>query len=80
MGGIAGWDAGETTDESVEMVEMVRRMTVAYLRSCIQRTGLGRWRVNTGMAVDGNIVKGRCSQPAKLSANDNKIIRTDTWS
>lgn len=45
LGGIAGWDAGETTDESVEMVEMVRRMTVAYLRSCIQRTGLGRWRV-----------------------------------
>ncbi|CZR58121.1 uncharacterized protein PAC_08012 [Phialocephala subalpina] len=33
LGGIAGWDAGETTDESVEMVEVVRRMTVAYLRS-----------------------------------------------
>ena len=35
LGGVAGWDAGETTDESVERVAVVQRMTWAYLRSVL---------------------------------------------
>lgn len=33
LGGISGWDALETLDESVERLQMVLRMTWAYLRS-----------------------------------------------
>lgn len=33
FGGISGWDAGETLDESPERLGIVQRMTCAYLRS-----------------------------------------------
>ncbi|MCJ1473069.1 hypothetical protein MMC13_001718 [Lambiella insularis] len=33
LGGISGWDAGETLDESPERLGVVQRMTWAYLRS-----------------------------------------------
>ena len=33
LGGIAGYDAAETTDESPERVALVQRLTAAYLRS-----------------------------------------------
>ncbi|GAP88047.1 putative chlorophyllase multi-domain protein [Rosellinia necatrix] len=33
LGGVSGWDAAETQDESPEMLGMVQRMTWAYLRS-----------------------------------------------
>lgn len=33
LGGISGWDAGETLDESSERLAVVQRMTWAYLRS-----------------------------------------------
>ena len=33
LGGISGWDAGETLDESPERLAVVQRMTLAYLRS-----------------------------------------------
>ncbi|KAI0096939.1 alpha/beta-hydrolase [Nemania sp. FL0031] len=33
FGGISGWDAAETRDESPEMLGLVQRMTLAYLRS-----------------------------------------------
>ncbi|KFA72068.1 hypothetical protein S40288_02307 [Stachybotrys chartarum IBT 40288] len=33
FGGISGWDAAETTDESPERMHMVLRMTLAYLKS-----------------------------------------------
>ncbi|KAF3172284.1 hypothetical protein TWF225_010386 [Orbilia oligospora] len=33
LGGISGWDAGETLDESPELLGIVQRMTWAYLRS-----------------------------------------------
>ncbi|MCJ1286513.1 hypothetical protein MMC26_005859 [Xylographa opegraphella] len=33
LGGISGWDAGETLDESPERLAVVQRMTWAYLRS-----------------------------------------------
>ncbi|WP_216329325.1 hypothetical protein [Deinococcus aestuarii] len=35
LGGIAGYDAVETTDESPERVEAVGRLTWAYLRSVL---------------------------------------------
>ncbi|ORX99388.1 hypothetical protein K493DRAFT_212725, partial [Basidiobolus meristosporus CBS 931.73] len=33
FGGISGWDAGETLDESPDRLAVVQRMTLAYLRS-----------------------------------------------
>ncbi|EPS39203.1 hypothetical protein H072_6988 [Dactylellina haptotyla CBS 200.50] len=33
LGGISGWDAGETMDESPELLGIVQRMTWAYLKS-----------------------------------------------
>jgi hypothetical protein len=33
LGGISGWDARETVDESPERVAVLQRMTWAYLRS-----------------------------------------------
>lgn len=33
LGGVSGWDARETSDENVERVGVVQRMTVAYLKS-----------------------------------------------
>ncbi|KAF3903460.1 hypothetical protein ABW20_dc0105224 [Dactylellina cionopaga] len=33
LGGISGWDAGETQDESPELLGIVQRMTWAYLKS-----------------------------------------------
>lgn len=41
FGGVSGWDARECEDESVERVEVVRRMTGAWLRS--QFGGEGEW-------------------------------------
>ena len=35
LGGISGWDAKETTDESPERVAAVQRLTWAYLRSAL---------------------------------------------
>lgn len=35
MGGVAGYDAAETTDEDIERVAVVQRLTVAYLRSVL---------------------------------------------
>lgn len=35
LGGVSGYDAGETTDESPERVAAVQRMTWAYLRSAL---------------------------------------------
>lgn len=35
LGGISGYDAAETQDESPERLEMVLRMTLAYLRSAL---------------------------------------------
>lgn len=42
LGGISGWDAGETVDESPERVGLVQRMTWAYLRSALYE-GDGAW-------------------------------------
>jgi hypothetical protein len=33
LGGISGWDAAETLDESPERLAVVQRMTFAYLKS-----------------------------------------------
>lgn len=33
LGGVSGWDAAETTDESPERVRLVCAMTTAYLRT-----------------------------------------------
>ena len=35
LGGVAGYDAAETTDESPERVALVQRLTAAYLRSTL---------------------------------------------
>jgi predicted dienelactone hydrolase len=42
LGGISGWDAGETLDESPERLAVVQRMTFAYLRSQLYE-GDGTW-------------------------------------
>jgi predicted dienelactone hydrolase len=42
LGGISGWDAGETLDESPERLAVVQRMTWAYLRSQLYE-GDGAW-------------------------------------
>jgi dienelactone hydrolase len=39
LGGIAGYDAKETTDESPLMVAVVQRMTVAWLKSALGESG-----------------------------------------
>lgn len=39
LGGIAGFDAKETTDESPEMVAVVQRMTVAWLKTALGESG-----------------------------------------
>jgi len=44
LGGISGYDAKETQDESPERLEVVLRMTWAYLRSAL-RDGDGSWDV-----------------------------------
>ena len=38
FGGISGWDAGETLDESPERLAVVQRMTWAYLRSQLYKS------------------------------------------
>ena len=46
LGGISGWDAGETLDESPERLAVVQRMTLAYLRSQLfeeEEDGDGAW-------------------------------------
>ncbi|KAI1261519.1 alpha/beta-hydrolase [Xylariaceae sp. FL1019] len=43
FGGISGWDAGETQDESPERLAFVQRMTTAYLRS--QLYGDDSWKL-----------------------------------
>ena len=35
LGGVSGYDAAETTDESPERVATVQRLTWAYLRSAL---------------------------------------------
>ncbi|KAI8961500.1 alpha/beta-hydrolase [Daldinia sp. FL1419] len=35
LGGVSGWDAAETQDESPELLAVVQRMTLAYLRSAL---------------------------------------------
>ena len=42
LGGISGWDASETLDESPERLAVVQRMTWAYLRSQLYE-GDGAW-------------------------------------
>ncbi|KAM5342158.1 hypothetical protein ACJ41O_015189 [Fusarium nematophilum] len=42
FGGISGWDAGETSDESPERLAAVQRVTWAYLRSQLYE-GDGAW-------------------------------------
>lgn len=42
LGGVSGWDVDETTDESVERVGVVQRMTWAWLWSALNE-GDGAW-------------------------------------
>ncbi|MFC3455627.1 alpha/beta hydrolase family protein [Amycolatopsis speibonae] len=43
LGGISGYDVAETTDENLERVAAVQRLTVAYLRSALY-PGDGAWQ------------------------------------
>lgn len=43
LGGVSGYDAGETTDESLEKVGVVQRLTWAYLWTALY-PGDGAWR------------------------------------
>jgi predicted dienelactone hydrolase len=38
LGGVSGYDVAETTDESIERVEAVQKLTTAYLRSQLYKT------------------------------------------
>ncbi|MCJ1381027.1 hypothetical protein MMC17_004136 [Xylographa soralifera] len=51
LGGISGWDAGETLDESPERLAVVQRMTWAYLRSRLYEVD-GAW-VEACKALEG---------------------------
>lgn len=46
LGGISGYDAAETQNESPEMVAAVQRLTLAYLRSALYREN-SAWKVAT---------------------------------
>ncbi|KAM7203850.1 Alpha/Beta hydrolase protein [Naviculisporaceae sp. PSN 640] len=50
LGGISGWDAGETLDESPERLEIVRRVTLAWLWSRLFEDGV--WE-DTKKALEG---------------------------
>ncbi|MDT7790372.1 MAG: hypothetical protein QOF58_8791 [Pseudonocardiales bacterium] len=54
LGGVSGYDVAETTDESLERVAVVQRLTTAYLRSQLNRTN--DWQqeslVGVGFRVD----------------------------
>ncbi|KAJ7802381.1 Alpha/Beta hydrolase protein [Mycena olivaceomarginata] len=58
LGGIAGWDAAETKDESPQMLGAVQRMTWAYMRSQLYE-GDGAWgeacKVFSGLEALGKI-------------------------
>ena len=51
LGGVSGWDAGETLDESPERLGVVQRMTWAYLKSQLYE-GDGVW-VKASEALKG---------------------------
>ncbi|KAM7201981.1 alpha/beta-hydrolase [Rhypophila sp. PSN 637] len=54
LGGISGWDAGETLDESPERLEIVRRVTFAWLWSRLyEEEGEGVWE-ETKKALEGD--------------------------
>lgn len=57
LGGISGWDAGETLDESPERLAVVQRMTWAYLRSQLYE-GDGAW-AEACKALEGLKGQGR---------------------
>ncbi|MEU0881767.1 alpha/beta fold hydrolase [Lentzea sp. NPDC005914] len=54
LGGVSGYDVAETTDESPARVELVQRLTTAYLRSQLNKTA--DWQeeslVGVGFRVD----------------------------
>lgn len=54
LGGIAGYEAAETTDESPERVALVQRVTLAYLRSALGFDGTGWATVVSELAGDGS--------------------------
>ena len=58
FGGISGWDAGETRDESPERLAVVQRMTWAYLKSQLYE-GDGAWaeacKVFEGLGSQGKV-------------------------
>ncbi len=51
LGGVSGWDAGETSDESPVRLAVVQRMTWAYLRGRLYK-GDGAW-VDACKALEG---------------------------
>ncbi|WP_194925702.1 alpha/beta hydrolase family protein [Catenulispora pinisilvae] len=58
LGGIAGYDAAETTDENPEMVAAVSRLTAAYLRSSLF-PGDDAWQTARDALTNGPDAFGR---------------------
>ncbi|KAF2236087.1 alpha/beta-hydrolase [Viridothelium virens] len=62
LGGISGWDAGETLDESPERLGIVQRMTWAYLKSQLYE-GDAAWseacKAFTGLEGQGQVESKR---------------------
>jgi len=56
LGGISGYDAAETTDESPERVAVVQRLTWAYLRSALYPDDAAWSEARAALDIDG--VKG----------------------
>ena len=58
LGGISGYDAKETTDESPERVALIQRLTWGFLRSMLY-VGENTWQLVSGELVRGGTEDGR---------------------
>jgi hypothetical protein len=58
LGGVTGYDAAETTDESPERVAVVQRLTWAYLRTTLYPEDRA-WPSACGALMDGPNPPGR---------------------
>ncbi|WP_438804306.1 alpha/beta hydrolase family protein [Nocardia noduli] len=58
LGGIPGYEAAETTDESPERVDLIQRVTLAYLRKALDIDDIG-WKQACSALLEGNSSLGR---------------------
>lgn len=54
LGGVSGYEAAETTDESPARVALIQRLTTAFLRSALNPEDTGWWAAVTALEEDPN--------------------------